>query len=72
MFFVFDKDLKLLKSLGKTTILTSEGFVLSGNKSLSDDLKWLMNQANSATAEKELISKGIEAIKFDIKLTAGL
>ena len=47
-------------------------FVLSGNKSLSDDLKWLMNQANSATAEKELISKGIEAIKFDIKLTAGL
>ena len=47
-------------------------FVLSGNKSLSDNLKWLTNQANSATAEKELISKGIEAIKFDIKLTAGL
>ena len=33
----YDKDLKLLKSLGKTTILTSEGFVLSGNNIIFDN-----------------------------------
>ena len=33
----YDKDLKLLKSLGETTILTSEGFVLSGNNIIFDN-----------------------------------
>jgi len=33
----YDKDLKLLKSLGETTILTSEGFFLSGRNIIFDN-----------------------------------
>jgi len=44
--------------------------VLSSNKSLSGNLQWLIRQANFETAEKQLISKGIEVNKFDIKLTS--
>ncbi len=44
----YDKDLKLLKSLGETTIITSEGFFLSGSNIIFDNKNNFLKSDESA------------------------
>ncbi len=54
----YDKNLKLLKSIGKTTILTSEGFSLSGSNIIFDNKNNLL-KSNDPVTIKDLENNSI-------------
>ena len=60
----YKKDLKLLKSKGKTTILTSEGYFLTG-KDITFDKKNNLIKSNEAATIKDLENNNIFLEKFE-------
>ncbi len=60
----YDKNLKLLISKGKTTILTSEGFFLTGENIIFDNKNNLIKSNNSAVI-KDLEENNIYLDKFE-------
>ena len=60
----YDKDLKLLKSLGKTTILTSEGYFLSGDNIIFDNKNNFL-KSNKPVSIQDLENNNIYLESFE-------